>query len=603
MAVELSANKLSESVAEGFKRFDHFRKARADHIKQYVDEYFEKIQGITGERPINLVFLAVRSLVPNLVQKEGCTQVLTKILRQREYAEKLGLALTDLDEQLKGARLLRAAIVDMCFGMTVLKTSIAASGQLFDVAPDVRVDPGQIYTERISLDDMTADPCCTAWDRASFIGHRIRIERNKLLDADGFDRGVIERLPRAGPKAKDDRADELSKDDNQALHTMDLQDYVNIVELWVPEARAVCYIPDPAEAVTSDFLKIEDYYGPPSGLYTFGALTQPVPDNPFPVAPVGVWRDLSDMANKLFKKAMSQADRQKNVTLYRPSSADVAEAVRDAEDGEMIATEDPDGVKTVSYEGASPETVAMTQSLYGWFNLVAGNPDLMSGAGVNSDKATGQQILQQNAAIGVGDMRDMVYDLAAEIQGKRAWFLHNDDLMFQPGEPGIPLIKRAENGQERQMWLTPADKTGEFETLGFKIVRRSMSVLDPIARAQAVQGFTTNIVPQAFMALQVAMQAGQPFNLPRYLTRVAEDMGISEIVAEIFEDPEFQQRMEWYSQTAGKQNKKNGGGSNTTQNGGFPVGRAAPMDSMQQFNQNAQMGAAPAQAMLPVRSQ
>jgi hypothetical protein len=262
MAAELSANKLSESVAEGFRRFEHFRKARASHIREYVDEYFEKECGITGDRPLNLVFLAVRSLVPSLVQKEGVTQVLTKILRQREYAEKLGLALTDLDEQLKGARLLRAAIVDMCFGMTTLKTSIAASGQMFDVATDVRVDPGQIYTERISLDDMTADPTCTAWDRASFIGHRIRIERNKLLDTAGFSHDVIARLPRAGSKAKDDRAEELSKDDNQSLSTMDLQDFVNVVELWVPEARAVCYIPDPSEATANDFLKIEDYYGP-----------------------------------------------------------------------------------------------------------------------------------------------------------------------------------------------------------------------------------------------------------------------------------------------------------------------------------------------------
>jgi hypothetical protein len=315
---------------------------------------------------------------------------------------------------------------------------------------------------------------------------------------------------------------------------------------------------------------------------------------------VGVWRDLSDMANRLFKKAMNQADRQKNVGVYRPGNADVAEAIHDAVDGEWVASDDPDGVQIKTFEGASPETVQMTQSLYGWFNLVAGNPDLLSGAGVNSDKATGQQILQQNASIGVGDMRDMVYDLAAEIQGKRAWFLHNDDLLFQPGQPGIPLIKRETNGQEQQLWLTPADKTGEFETLGFKIVRRSMSVPDPIARAQAVRDFTTNIVPQAFMALQVAMQAGQPFNIARYLTRIAEDMGIVEIVEEIFEDPEFQQRMEWYSQSKGENKKL--GGANTTQNSGFPVGRAAPMNSTQQFNNQAQMGAAAAQATLPVRS-
>ena len=595
MAVELTAGKISDSVKAGFDRFKRFRLARASHIRAYVGDYFEKESGLTGDQPLNLVFLAIRSLIPNLVQKEGLNRVLTSILAQREYAEKLGLALNELHQKIHKARLLRACAVDMCFGLAVAKTSIAASGQLFTVAPDVRVDPGQIYTERISLDDMTADPCCTSWERAAFIGHRIRIERNKLLEADGFNKDLIRALPRAGMKS-DDRAQDLSKDENQALAMMDLQDYVNIVELWVPEAQSVCYIPDPEEAGTSDFLKVEEYYGPPSGYYTFGALTQPVPDNPFPVAPVGVWRDLSDMACKLFKKAMSQADRQKNVGIYRPANADVAEAIHDAVDGEWVASEDPSSVNIQSFEGPSAETTQFTQTIYGWFNLVAGNPDLMSGAGISSDKATGQQILQQNASIGVGDMRDMMYDFAAESSSKEAWFLYNDDLLFVPGQPGIPLIKRETNGQERQLWLTPQDKSGEFDTLGFEIVRRSMSVLDPQTRARLVTQFTVQIVPQAFQALMVSMQAGQPFNINRYLTRVAEDMGISEIVSEIFNDPDFQSRMVWYSQTVGKQNKKNSGGMDTTQNQGFPVG-GTPMGTLtQQFNQNAQATAAEGQS-------
>ena len=596
MSIELTASKVSESVREGFKRFDRFRKARASHMRSYVGKYMAETQGLTGEEPINLVFLAIRSLVPNVVQKEGVNKILTPVLAQRDYAEKLGLTLDELQRKLHRADQLQVATVDMCFGLTVAKTSIAASGQFFTVAPDVNVDPGQIYTELISLDDMTGDPCCTRWNRAAFIGHRIRIERNKLLEADGFNKDLITRLPRAGMKAGDDQAADLSKDDNKSLAMFDLQDYVNIVELWVPEAEAICYIPDPEEAAAEDFLKIEDYYGPPSGPYTFGALTPPVPDNPFPIAPVGVWRDLSDMANRLMKKTMEQADRQKNVGVYRPGNVEVAEAIHDAIDGEWVASDDPQGVEIKSYEGPSTETVQMVGSLYGWFNLVAGNPDLMSGVDVNAKTATGQQMLQQNASVGVGDMRDRVYNFAAELSGKEAWFLHNDDLMFQPGQPGIPLIKRLANGQERQEWLTPQDKTGEFDTLGFTIVRRSMSVPDPATRARLVSEFTTRIVPQAFQAQMVAMQAGQPFNLQKYLTHVAEDMGIIEIIDDIFNDPDFRTRMEWYADTAGKQNKKSTGGSNTSQNGAFPVG-ATPMGTPgQQMNQNVQTIAAQGQS-------
>jgi hypothetical protein len=601
VAVEITAKKISDSVAEGFRRVERFRKARAFHIKSYVGQYMAEKYGVTGDQPINLMFLAVRTLIPNLVQKEGITRVMTRILRQRDYAEKLGLALTDLHKQLKMKRILRSACVDMCFGPGILKTSIAQGGQLFQVDSDVNVDHGQIYTEAIDLDDFTLDPCCVAFDKARFLGHRIRIERAKILEADGFNKDLVRRLPRAGLNpSKAERADEQSKEAGGDLATSDMQDYVNVVELWVPEAEAVCYIPDPAEAAFDDFLKVEEYYGPPSGCYSFGALTQPVPGSPFPIAPVGVWRDLSDMANRLFKKAMNQADRQKNVTLYQPSCADVAEAIRDAEDGECIATESPDGVKVVSYEGAGPEATQMVNTLYGWFNVIAGNPDLMGGLDVNSDKATGQQILQQNASIGVGDMRDMVYDLAADVSEKQAWFIHNDELMFAPGLPGIPLIKREAGGRERQLFLTPEDRTGDVGQLGFEIVSRSMSVVDPATRARLIHEFTTNILPQAFMSLQVALQAGQPFNLTKYLTLVAEEMGIAEMVDEIFTDPDFQARMQWYASTGGKSEGKGQiiGGTNAIQNGGFPVGRSPMMGPQQQFNQGAQATAAAAQSTM-----
>ena len=594
MPRELTARRTSESVKEGFDRLQRFRKARASHIKEYIGTYMSETHGLTGDKPLNLVFLAIRALVPNLVQREGLNKVITKLLTQREYAEKLGLALNDVQKAMKLSRILRAGIVDMCFGMAAFKTSLAQSGQMLQIASDINIDPGQIYTELVSMDDLTVDPVCRSFDKAAFIGHRIRIERNRLLEVEGFRRDLVRRLPRSGMKADSDRrAEELTQEDPMSLETMALQDYVNIVELYVPEAEAICYLPDPAETIFEDFLKVEDYYGPPTGPYTFGMLTQPVPDNPFPIAPVGVWRDLADMANRLFKKAMDQADRQKNVGIYSPANADVAEAIHDAMDGEWVASEDPQGVNIQSFEGTDQGTVAMTQSLYGWFNMMAGNPDLMAGTGINADKATGQQILQQNASITIGDMQAMVYDMTADISYKQAWYLHNDDLLFVPGQPGIPLIKRLPSGGEQQLYLTPADKTGPFELLGFEIVRRSMSVVDPATRVRLVSQFCTQIIPQAFNSLMIATQAGQPFNISRYLSIIAEDMGISEIMDEIWEDPTFRERMTWYQQTVGSPKKAGGVGS--TQNGGLPVGGTPLPGQTEQFNMDAQATAAEGQ--------
>jgi len=589
----LTAQKISASAQEGFDRLSQFRKARAYAVKEYIGTYMAEKYGMTGEKPLNLVFLAIRALVPNLVQREGVSRVLTNILAQRDYAEKMGLALSDLHKKLRMKDILRAGIVDTALGgLAAYKTGLDTTGNKISVATDIDVDPMQIYTQLISLDDLTVDPICRSFDKASFIGHRIHIERARLMEAEGWNKDLVRRLPRAGMKGDESEYSEMiTQTDPLNLEYAAWQDFVNIVEIWVPEAEYICYIPDPAESSAPDFLKVEEYYGEPSGPFTFGAITNPVPDNPFPVAPVGIWRDLADMANRLFRKAMDQADRQKNIMLYNPANADVAEAIHEALDGEGIATEDPQGVNIQSFEGADQGTVAMTQSIYGWFNLVAGNPDLMSGAGINANKATGQQILQQNASISISDMQDMVYDTAASISRKQAWFLHNDDLLFVPDQPGIPLIKRLPTGEESQLYLTPADRTGNFDQLGFEIVRRSMNVIDPATRERLVTHFTNQVLPQAMMAAQASMQAGLEFNVSKYLMNVAADLGIESLVDDIWTDPSFQSRMQWYQDHVGTPKKM----TNTTQNGQFPVGGTPMGTPTQQFNQQAQQTAGLAQ--------
>ena len=112
MSRALTAQKLSESTKEGFQRLDRFRKARAYAVKEYCGTYMTEKYGITGEKPLNLVFMAIRALVPNLVQRAGMTRVLTDLLVQRDYAEKVGLALHQLHKKVKLHKTLRSGIVE-----------------------------------------------------------------------------------------------------------------------------------------------------------------------------------------------------------------------------------------------------------------------------------------------------------------------------------------------------------------------------------------------------------------------------------------------------------------------------------------------------------
>ena len=595
MPEELTASKISEAVKEGFGRLRQFRRNRVMFIKDYLSQYMLETAGLTGEKPINLVFMAIRALVPNLVLKNPVNKVTTKILAYKDYAELLGLGLNELQEQLRMKAILRAAIVDMCFGMAVLETNIGDSDNLMTLGPDVNVDPGQIFTDIISGDDLTIDPLCRSLDKAVFIGHNIQVPRQKLLDADGWDKDLVRALPSSFAKVLGDgRADELTQEQSKALEMKAIQDYVDVVKLWVPEAQAVCYIPNPYQAKFDDFLKIEEYFGPSEGPYSFGSLTPPVPDNPLPVAPVGVWRDIGDMANNLFKKLMDKADRQKDVLLVPPAMADVGEAVREAVDGEMIISTDPNAINLVSFGGQSVDVDRMVNNLSYWWNIVSGNPMQMGGyqSGGKTDTATEFQGLQGNLSVGLNDMRDMTCDLAADVSEKQAWYMIHDPLI------NMPLCKRTTGGQEKQIWLTPEQRRGEWEDYTFEIIKRSMTVVDPMIRTKNIMDFYTNVLPSVASAGMQMMQMGLEFNLPRALMQAAEEMGIADSLMEVFNDPTFAERMQLYMQM-GPQSAGKGmvNPKAVRQQGGFP-GQRPIATPTQEFNRGAQETAAIGQSAM-----
>ncbi len=592
MPEEITAAKVQMTVKRGFERVKLYRRARAMFIKEYVGQYYKSTKGLTGDEPINLIFQTIRSWVPNLVMQNPMTKVATRFTSQRPYAELLGLALNQVDEDIKLKQVLRGWVVAALFGLGIIKTGIAASGEMIQFG-DKKIDPGQLYAELVDLDDFVFDPACTSLDKSTFLGSRIRTPRQLLLDTDGYDHDLVLKLPRS-KMGINTKVENLTKQNIAMMEMYTLQDFVDVVELHVPDANALVTISDPDQIILPNYLRLTDYNGPNSGPYKFLSFTPPVPNNPLPVAPVSIWYDLHKMANRTFQKVMDQADRQKDLLLYNPANADGAEDIVEAKDGDALASSDPASAKVVSYGGQNRSNEVMLGQLQMWYNYMAGNPDQMAGnmtAGTKGSKetATRSSIMQSNANISIEDARDILYDGVAEVNRDLAWYLHTDPLI------NIPLTKRKSGGEQIQLFLTPEQRTGDFLKFVFTIVRRSMSKLDPTIRSKRMMEFATNIVPGIMNAAMVAMQMGQRFNVQRALTDVAIELGILEDVMDWFDDPEFEQKMQ-IMQAMGPQNagKAQGPGSSKPDQAN-PLAR--PIASPQQeFNSNAQAGAAESQS-------
>jgi hypothetical protein len=562
-----------------------------------------------------MIFNAISVFVPNLVTNFPKTIVTSKFMIYRGYAELLGLGLDFLAKEMDLRSELRRMIVDSLFCLGVMKTGICTSKDTISFSDDIRIDPGQPYARVIDFDDYILDPSARRIEEASFVGHRVRVPRQMLLDSGLFKNDLIEKLQSAGQDPYERRdVSNISQHETTTAQVNELQDLVDIRELWVPGAQANVWLPA-GQSIYEDYLRVEDYDGPDEGPYTYLALTPPLPNNPMPIAPVGVWYDLHVAANKMAKKIMEQAERQKDILGYKPSAADDAQEIIDAGDGEAIGIMDPEAMKVMSFGGQQQSNESHLAQLSYWFNLASANTDQLGGTNSNANTATQANILQSNQSVRVEDMKDIVYLATKQIQRKLAWYLHTDPLI------ALPLIKRMPipaqtvmspmgpiivppKMMEQQVILSPDTRQGDFLDFHFEIEQKSMSRMDPAVRLQKALLFAAKVLPSAAQAAMVCQQMQVPFSFPVFVIRMAKELDL-EWLDEVFYDPNFQAQMLAMMNSSPKpDNKKPYGGGGMAaiqqngQAGNVTMNSSDMRMGMGGASQDVQSGAQPQQAFV-----
>jgi hypothetical protein len=608
---EITVKKMYRAVQLGEERLRNFRGSRLMFIRQYCGQYYDRDHGTIGDEPLNMIFNAMAIIVPNLVSNFPKNLVTSKFLMYRDYGELLALGLDYLAKEISLKWTLRRWIVDAIFLMGIIKTGIATSKDLITFGDNENIDPGTPYAEIVDFDDWILDPAARRIEEAGFVGHRVRVPRAMLLDSGLFRNDLVEQLPNSGNDPYQKREVEIISQHETAPNQLnDLQDFVDVRELWIPGANATIWMPG-GQAVYDDYLRVDEYYGPIEGPFSYLMLSNPPPKNPLPVPPVGIWYDLHIMANKMMRKIMDQAERQKDVLGYRRSAADDAQEIIDAGDGEAIALDDPDAVKTYKFGGQEKENEAHLAQLSYWFNMISGNTEQLGGTRSDANTATQANILQANGNVRLEDMRDIVYEGTTVVQRKLAWYLHSDPLIALPMIKRTPIpaqLQMGPNGpfmvppqiQEQQVILSPDVRQGSFLDFQFTIEQKSMSRLDPATRFQKTLLFTSKVIPSIATATQICMQMGIPFPFVKMIVRLGKEMDI-EWLEEIFFDPDLQaqigQILMQAPQIQGSKGQPSGGPAAGVMQNGQPANIPVIQSPGQQFNSNAQEGSRMAQSM------
>ena len=602
MASNLSPRELQLDVYRGFRRSYNFRMARMMFLKAYIGQYYDSSSGSKGQEPMNLVYHAMRALLPQIVMSNPTYTMKSEFAEYADYGELMALGLNFNAKQLKLKDIFRLWMVDSILGgIGTLKTGLASTGSVITFDDETGIDPGQLYTDFVEFDNFVFDPNLRGpIQKAQWMGDKSRVKRSYLMDTGLYDNAMIEKLPSASesPTAGSEASRASIQTGRQKWN-----DEVEIVEIWIPGANEIVTVSAPVGGsghasngpVAEKFLREDDAFCPHDGPYTFLTLTPPVPGNPMAIAPVGIWYDLHVMTNRMVSKTVAQAERQKDIVVYRRSAADDAQEALDAGDGQAIGIDDPDGIQTISFGGQKNENLQMTGYLQSWFNMMAANPQGIGGQALDADSATEAQILQANADVGINDMRNLVYEAAAEEGRKRAWFLHTDPLLDMT--LGRRRMEMTENGPQpvtTSVRLTPEVRRGDFLDWHFTVEPESMSRMDTQTRIQRAMEFVGKQLPAIVTTGQMMQQMGLPFNLPETITRLAKEAGM-DWWDEVWYDPMFQNRIAFMIAQSPAMQKGTAGASK--------VGLGTPaktVDPLKALNQGFQQGANVGQAGLDI---
>jgi hypothetical protein len=562
--VELLPEKIVRAVELGYTKLESYRRHRTKFISRYVGNYYGK--NVSDESamatPLNLMYSAVMTIVPNLVYQDPRFTVKTNVLPYRQYAQTLGLALDHLvTHEIMLRRTLRKAIVDAMFGVAIVKVGLSISSQTLDLGEPLAI--GYPYADRVDLDDYVCDPVARDADEFEFEGHRFRMSEQQAIEA-GLPGDMVKKLCShfdGGNAAMEVSAMSDNKGAQKSFND-EVSRYIDMTEIYFPREQMVVTIPHPkyGDSYARQIINQVEWAGPERGPYHRLGFAY-VPDNPLPVPPASIWMDLHDLANRVGRKIARQANRNKRVLAYTGNAEEDARAIADSADGETIRVEDVEAVKEIEFGGATDDSYEFLDWTQKKFSEMTGNIDLLSGTDTNQPTATQAEMLQANTSVRLADMQSLVYQFTGDIGRALAFYIHTDPLIE------LPLVKRV-GGQEIQVAYTPEMREGEFLDYAIETTPFSMARTDPNMKLRRKMEFITNAIPALAQAFQIL---GPAFNIEAALVSIARDMDIED-ADEFINSQMLMQQVMMQMQMAGNPDGKAGGAQPQQMGGGLGAG-------------------------------
>lgn len=515
--------RLRQAIMNSRTALQPFREQQMHAIKQYHGSHY----GSGDNRrsvPVNFLELAINIYLLHLVAYAPRALALTERATLKASAKRLELYLDHLIAEIKLGKANRAASLQAMFSLGIVKVGLNRTATI--EIDGFRHDVGQPYADPVLLGDWVHDTRVGRYEQVRFAGNQYFLPLEHAKEAEGFQKGPREALLASERsdinEAGDEREQSLSGGSTDESNEFGKR--VQLWDIWLPLENLFVTFPVAGEGPP---LRVIDWDGPEGGPYHLLGFHD-VPGNIMPLPPASLQMDLHELANKLFRKLGSQAERQKSVLILPPGAQTSGIDIKNAKDGEIILA-GSEG-KEHSFGGMDPATFAFflqVKQLHSW---LGGNIDALGGLAPQAETLGQEKMLTATASKRMADMQDRTVEFAVGILKDLGWYGWTDPLI------DVPLVKRpAGTSLQIPVSFNAEQREGDYYEYNIQIHPYSMQHRGPAERLQTIMQIMERVIIPFMPMLQ---QQGKTIEAEPFLRLVAKYADLPEL-AEIIKFAPF----------------------------------------------------------------
>lgn len=499
------------------------RQVRVDMVRDYAGPYWgaewEALGSLRKSQPINVLALYVTVVGRSIISKNPKVLLSTFNKQHKPVVSAMQSWCNRELERSGFETTLKRAVLDAFWSLGVIKVALATPGDA--AASSWKLKAGHPFAQRVDFDDFAFDIKCRDLREAYWIAHRFRVPLDAAQAFYGKKANLEADIEPLYNLEGDERINVMGK--GTYGDTEDYDDFVTLWEVYDRRHKVIvtlndAYLGGAESQQAGDYrakaLKVQRWLGPDEGPYHFLGFGT-VPGNAMPVGPLqNIW-DLHDATNRIFRKLIRQAERQKEITFYQSNPED-AERVKNAADGDFCKVENPQMIQKVEFGAPNQQNWVLGNDLFRYASLLAGNLETAGGLAPQAKTAHQEAQLDRNSSGMLSDLAQTANNYTSKVLEAMCWYWHHHPSQMMTSEfalPGLPNISITRRVQPQQRFAIP------FEDMDIKVDPYSMTHKTPDQRLATLNQIVTQIlIPMA----QIAQSQGVAFNMKAYLQKVAE---------------------------------------------------------------------------------